>query len=229
MLSILFLASCSQEEMFYSCNPIVNEWAEENLDEISKMERKNWLTTKDVQYRMAIYVAFSPEQKFSFWEGKLNEVLKLNWSQNEHEHIVSLLEYVKANKEIFNPEGFDEDSFDKFIYLWIEKSKEEFAWNSSIIYAIIASGEKMIDTKGTLEVYEDGNIVQRIKTRTESHTPDCDCNINDDWCMNRVSNPPSPGYPTMTADCKNATCKVVSGCGTFFRKKCDGKCVFDYI
>ena len=216
----------------YSCDPQIDKWAKSHDSEISKMERKHWIAMEeDIQYKMATYAAFSPNQKFSFWKEKLSEVLKLNWSSDEHEHIASLLEYIEVHKDIFDPKKFDEDSFDKFIYLWIEKGKTQFRWNSNVIYAIAASGETMTDTKGTLLITHKTNnyTIQRVKTRSESGSAsECDCNVSDDWCSTRTSNLPS-GSPTVMADCKNSSCEGTSGCGTLFLKSCDGKCVYEYL
>lgn len=224
LFTLCFLTSCMQDEVIYSCDSTVNEWANEHLEEISKMSRDNWLDLQDSEYKMATYLAFTPEQKYLFWKEKISEVLSLDWNADEKEHIQSLESYIEQHKDYFNPETLDEDSFDKYMYLWFEKAKDELNWSSDVLYAMVVSGEIMMDKEGALRTRESVNVMRkRVKSNSE-----CDCSTADDWCMNRVANLP-PGSPKVTGTCVSGDCETnKKGCGTFMMKPCNGKCEYKY-
>ena len=224
LIVILFLTSCTQDEITYSCNPEINEWTKSHLSEITQMSRNSWLKQRDHGYKMAIYAAFTPQQKFTFWKEKIAEVIELDWNSDEKKHILSLNSYIEEHRELFNTKTFDEDSFDRYMYLWFETAKEKFKWSNETLFAMVVSGEIMTDKTGTLKIRE-ANPFTRNRTKVNS---ECDCNQSDDWCQSRVNNLP-PNYPTIIADCSQESCELKSGCGVLFLKECNGICKYQYI
>ena len=82
----LVLFSCEAEELkVYSCDETINEWAQQNLDKIRIMKRNQW-NNLDESRKRAAYVAFTPEQKIALWKGKVEQILTLEWSEEELEH-----------------------------------------------------------------------------------------------------------------------------------------------
>lgn len=215
LIAILVFTSCSQDEEFYSCDPDVDQWTKEHLSEIKTMTRSNWLEVEGEDYKKAVYIAFTPDQEILFWKEKLSEVLELDWNSEERNHIKLLINYIEQNPELFDDMNSDKDSFEKFVYLWLERAREELKWDDSIIYAIAVSGERMIDTKGTL-----GTINSRSLTPTSKTKSDCTCNGGINVC--------GPGNITAFYVCEqpDGGCEIIpKSCGFLFQSECNGDCV----
>lgn len=220
LIAIWFLTSCSQDEKFYSCNQDIDQWTKERLDDIKTMKRSDWLQVDGEEYRRAAYRAFDPIQKYIFWKDKIAEVLELDWNPEEKKHIKLLADYLNQHSDMFDKANFDEDSFEIFMYSWSEKAKEEFQWDGQILYAIVASGEKMIDIKGTLEIKDSKPLTRATKN-------DCGCSKSSDYCSFRNSPPGS--YPIVVFSCGSDNCDTVGGCGTLLQYTCDGNCFGKYV
>lgn len=75
---LLGMSSCQQDdELIYSCDPVEDAWAKENLDDIRVMTRANWLEIDDSKKRV-VYRAFSAEQKQDFWVEKIDKISLLS-------------------------------------------------------------------------------------------------------------------------------------------------------
>lgn len=209
LIAILVFTSCTQDEVFYSCDSEVDQWTKERLADIKTMKRTDWLEVEGEDYQRAIYNAFDPEQKYLFWKEKLAEVLKLEWNPEEKKHIELLSNYIDKNPKIFDRASFDKDSFDKFMYSWLEKARDEFEWDDSVLYAIAISGETMADTNGTIKA----KITMRATPPTKAKT-ECSCNKSRSVCF-------VAGW-----SCKDPyTCtKVSDGCGLLNLEECNGNC-----
>jgi len=209
---VLLMSSCSQDdEMTYCCNEEINNFIVENLGEIQKMTRGEWLNSAE-EMKAPIFGAFSSEQKIEFWREKLTETLLLDWNDLEAEHIRKLLEFVE------NPDNFiyfnvheskseeEIEYFEIFMYKWTEYAYDVLNWNKQQIGAIIASGNRLIDTKGRLLV----NNVKRVKSVSENK---CNCNITviGDFCSG-------------SATCEDTDCEEVPYCGIFLLQMCNGEC-----
>jgi hypothetical protein len=176
------------------------------------MSRAEWLLL-DENLKNSVFAAFQPIQKHEFWKEKMQEVLMLNWNEQEASHLNLLLETVKEHSIWFdtnNRTESDIEQFEIFMYKWIEYAKEKFGWNKNQIGAIVASGNRLINKKGILEFNRDSNV--RLKSSSESATSNCNCHIGSDFCT----------YPT---ECKNITCFPSPwGCGWLIIQACDGYC-----
>ena len=75
---ILILMSCNQDDIVYSCNEEVNQWAKENLDGLRTMSREDWKGLSDNK-KIAAYRAFNQEQRITFWKDKFAAVKMLDW------------------------------------------------------------------------------------------------------------------------------------------------------
>lgn len=227
-------SSCSSDDTVFSCDPETNVWAKKNMSAISEMTRDSWLRIGDEEKEKAAYRAFSVNQRHDFWIDKINEVMALDWSTAEHEHLRELLQYVTGHENIFmdNPEGFD-DSTLRFLYLWEETGREKLGWTDMTLYAILASGHEMIDKSGKLEGVSYLDVVEgERQTRSSSG---CDCSTVSDWCQSRVMHDLSPTAPSIpgpvvVANCSDGECEASgSGCGTFFGYSCNGNCKYEYL
>jgi len=210
------LSSCSKDE-FYSCDKDANLWVKNNLAEIKLMTRADFLAIGDIVYMRAAYTAFSPNQKQALWIGKIEEVLKLDWTEQEYLHIQSILELIK-NKSFFSLKDRDPEAFDKEeleIYKWTEYAQEELGWDKKFLYALIATPQEMSADK-TLKVITSNlrNLPYQHEFETEHDnvSPDCKCSTTSDWCFWG-----SMCYWT-------AKCRRTQNCGTWWDYWCDGMC-----
>lgn len=176
-LSFLFI-SCQGENTFYSCDPKVDAWAKDNLKEIQSIDTETF-RKYDTNYRLAIFNAISPQKRVSIWEEKINETLKLNWSEAESEHIKQLLTIINENIEWYE-NGVPEEKqkeYEIMAYRWADYAREKLGWNNELIAAIAASPLLLKNTKGEL-------IVSPItmRTRLKSETETCTCNPTVSFC-----------------------------------------------
>ena len=208
--------SCSKDERVYSCDKEVDSWVKENLTNIQKMTRNDWLKLGEDVNRAA-YRAFTPKQKFIFWKEKMNEVLALDWNEAEKKHIELMYETVSVNPQWFasdfSKNEAEWEKFEQFTYRWVEIAEANFGWSKNIIGPMIASGNKMLNTRGELLL----NVDSAIRLRNVAPSSYCACSTESDFCS----------YPYTCRD--NGDCKDKSGwpaCGLLLLYTCDGLCVY---
>ncbi|MDR2410803.1 MAG: bacteriocin fulvocin C-related protein [Bacteroidales bacterium] len=206
------LFSCSQDEEVYSCDKEVNVWVKENLSDIQQMSREDWLRL-DERVNRAAYVAFTSEQKQEFWIQKFQEVLSLDWNELEKSHIEILSQKILDNPNWFL-DGFSQneamyEEFEIFTFKWMESAEENLGWDKNLIGAIVASGNKLLDTKGKIQVNIDASV--RLKNGAEKS---CDCNVGINIC-----------FPKGCLDSQYSNCdKKIIGCGFALLGPCNGLC-----
>ena len=205
------LCSCDKETT-YSCDESIDNWVHENLSEIRLMSRSEWNNLEE-GLKIPVYRAFTLQQRVDFWNEKLTNVLALNWSEKEREHIGLLNKFINEHRSFLN--GYDimsddeKNIFDLFFYGWMDKAKINFKWSDKLIYAILASGNTLIDTNGTLLVNQSSSRSSLLSSSEST----CNCSQSSDWCT------------PIGWDCENAPCDKTSlGCGTILVYDCDGRC-----
>lgn len=218
VLFVLFVTSCQQEEMTYSCNSDENAWVKQNLSEIRSMTREDWIHTVQ-NLKLPVYRAFTTDQKQEFWKLKIQGVMAdYKWGEDEYSHLEKCYKAISENENWFIANvKIDEntsEAFEIFMFKWIAYAVDELKWSNELIAAIIASGEEIgIDSKRKPYLKLNANVARKVKTRTEL---DCDCNSNNvvfTMCA--------------TSKCNAGICKETEdGCGAFYRDKCDGLCMY---
>lgn len=213
----IIISSCGNDEPKYSCNQEIDEWVKDYIDEIHSMTRAEWLET-DADYSIAIYRAFTPEQRVGFWREKFQELKSLSWSKGEMLHIEGLEFFFENNLHLFGNEARTDEQLDEvelFLYKWIEKAKKEYAWTNDMIMSIIASGDKVVNTNG--DVYEKSRMGAKYKSSSVGTVaptkPNCNCHVKSSFtCSSHQA-------------CEKATCSDTNfGCGFFLLWDCDGLC-----
>lgn len=202
--------SCIKEEC-YCCNNEVNTWVKEHLDEVRSMTRAEWNELPSTVSR-ACYIAFTPQQKARFWDQKMQQVLTLDWSEAERQHLITLRSFIASNPDIFKPEKLYRpdmyDKFDRFMYEWYDYAQSEFGWTKHLAGSIAASGYDLINKTGAARI---GGHTD-FKPGWDGNLVDCNCNINNDFCDGN-------------AVCTDDACKEsFHGCGWVWVNKCDGLC-----
>ncbi|MDR0895719.1 MAG: bacteriocin fulvocin C-related protein [Prevotellaceae bacterium] len=207
---IVFASACSSvDEPVYSCNSDVNAWVKANLSTIQQMDRNQWLQLGE-NVKRASFIAFTAKQKQLFWEQKIEEILVFDWNANEKEHLERLLSMIKEHPQWFEDAYLRVESnrkeFEILTFKWADYARNQLGWSKDLVGNIIASGNRLIDKTGKMEV--NGNLVTP-KTYSESS---CNCSKESDWCSSDWK-------------CKNSKCEIkINACGTFWRHDCDGDC-----
>ena len=203
------VSSCSMDEDMFSCDPDVNQWAKSNLTEIRQMSSADFLEVGDLVYMRAAYNALTPNQRQSLWIEKLENVLKLDWTEKEGQFIESMLEFVKTNSFIFSNKR-DPKALEKIeieYYRWEVYAYEELIWDKNLLGAVVGTPQNLSENK---EIISNFNISPIVKTRGE----DCECKTGSgDFCMDFFTK------------CCDKSCKEKpSSCGWFWGQDCNGVC-----
>lgn len=211
MVLLVNLSSCTQEdEHVYSCNKNLDSWIKENLPSIQSMSRKDWLRA-DSTTTIALYRAFTPQQRVKFWKEKLNEVKTLKWSEKELLHIQKIEDFVNAHTEYFDGKDLTDDQLDSlelFSYQWTEYAITTLGWSKQLCGSIIGTGKQLKNKKGELVATSVSSHSNSRITKLEN----CDCSVTSDWC--------GIGWY-----CKDTDCDTDNfGCGFLLLYNCDGNC-----
>ena len=182
------------------------------------MSRSDWLKL-DERVNRAAYIAFTPEQKYLFWRVKISEVMSLGWNKAEIKHLELLYNAVSDNPRWFTNDfsknEVEWEEFELFEYRWLEYAKDNLGWGNYLIGSIVASGNKLLDINGKLQIMNNS----MIKLRADTELPICECASKDDWCINPFTycgkNGSCPGFCKQTYD---------GGCGWLLKYICDGMC-----
>lgn len=217
---ILFLSVClcsCNQEIVYSCNESIDEWVHENLSEIRLMSRSEWNCLEE-EIKIPVYRAFTNQQRVDFWNERITDILALEWSKEEKSHINLLLKFICEHQYFLDGYKLMSDDeknvFDLFFYRWIDKAKIDFKWSDKILYSILASGNTLLDTKGTLATTA-RQFGSRAATLASTESK-CNCSKSSDWCMSS-----SASYSCEDKPCDDDT---LIGCGTLLNYDCDGRC-----
>jgi hypothetical protein len=205
--------SCSQDEEVFSCNKEVNAWVKENLADIRQMGREDWLRL-DENLKRGTYVAFDPEQKQTFWLQKTQEVLLLDWSEAEKEHLELLYQTILNNPIWFSKDRTEKEyeEYDLFQYKWVEYAVEKLVWTPEQVGAIVSTGNKVLNKEGGIQI---NNAGSRLKSASESN---CNCNSS----LGNMYNECGSQYKHCSTQ---SSCIGSSwGCSPLLLGKCDGLC-----
>ena len=219
----LFALTSCQRDVF-SCDPDLDKEIRTNLKFIRQMTRTDMVKMDDIHLQKAAFRAFSPEQRKAIWMEKLDEVMLLNWNDEEKQHIELLQSFLDKYEGMFS-KGFTEQQQNNLlieIYRWAEYAKNTLGWNDKIINAMAGNPNRMLTKTGILE----GKIAKNtklIKTRSEADFGDCECNSDHSEDESMVI------YDCGSKDACFGTshCKRTSfGCGLFWGSPCNGSCYY---
>lgn len=219
---ILFLAiitGCSKyEDENYSCNEKANQWAKSNLNEIKMMEVAEWHSMNDIVYQKAAYVAFDNRQRKELWLSKLNETLKLEWTDDEKEHIFKLIHLIEDKPELFDKKTSVDDKTELMIHQWKEYALEQLKWDHELIYAIIKTPENLNANKRlNINMYNNPATKEKGESN-EDKKPLCNCNSNEShkWYLCTL----------VFHQCHVGVCEIRNkDCGDLWLYECNGLCV----
>lgn len=225
IMLIFTLFACTTEDHVYSCDPEVNEFIKGNLSEIQSLSRSEFnKISKNIQ--PAMFAAMPTGKKQMMWEEKTNEVLKLDWTNKERQHIELLLQEIKSNYKWYEDPILYEDEIDTFAYKWLSYANDELQWDQSTVYHIGFCLNPIIKNEGkTMFLEEENNEIETnnfiIKTRVEY--PDVPATVKC-TCRESEGDYYTSCGATKLMECKKWNCIAVFGCGLAFQQVCDGGC-----
>lgn len=206
VVAVLAVYACSrsEDEVVYSCDERLDEWAHVNLRSIRSMDREAWLNL-DEEYKRPAFNALTPEQKILFWKEKLTEVMtSFQWSEAEMDHLMKLFRYLDEHPDMYEPEVMTDSvrnaSYRQFVVQWKGEVMIDLDWSEELIYGILYTGNRLLDKEGHYQT----KVMKRVQTKIEA-APDesCSCNtVQEDSCV--------------------AGCTKVLGCGAFGGDICNG-------
>lgn len=215
----LLMSSCSQDEVFYSCDEEEDAFVKDNLNEIQKMTRGEWLESSQ-DLKIPMYRAFTVEQKQLFWKEKIEKVMDCyEWTEEEQRHFMNLYNAIAEHSDWFiekdKMKEAELEEFEIFVYKWTEYAREVLQWSDKLIAYIVCSGED-IEVINRMPVIKSVTVIstKRLRSKSESKFGDCNCTYKG-WIL-------CPGGSCME---EPGLCdETKSGCGYFLTSPCNGYC-----
>lgn len=208
VFSVVFLLSCQKSELEFSCDPAINEYVIEHLEEFSELSVQELVSYK-LQLQKAIFNSWDYQKKRSAWLDKFHYVLNnMPFTESENAHIQRLIAHI--SEDYFLKENIERNPEirSRFATEWINYSINDLGWSNQFIafmvYRLYTDQAQFASELSMLR-----SIGTTIKTDPESG--DCDCNVSADFCGNSY--------------CSSGGCTTVTtGCGWLWSMSCDGSC-----
>ena len=210
LFSLLMFASCRQDQLEYSCDPVINDYVSIHKAEFLKYAVVD-LATSDPLMQQAIFRSFTPEKKREIWLQKIHYLLDNEpYSAAEYAHVEKLLDQLHEN--YFSKENLELEANlrSQFASNWINYAKNSLGWSNKyiafVVFRVYTSQVQFDAEISALKV-----IRQNASANTEGGT--CNCNTGNDYC------------PSMT-NCGAGSCMITTGCGWFWTETCNGECKY---
>jgi hypothetical protein len=204
---IIFLFSCQNSELEYSCDPVINEFVTEKSAELSHLTLEE-LISYEINLQRAIFNSWDYRKKRDIWIEKLSIILESEpFSQSEKEHIQKVIDHL--DYDYFSNENIiaEVDYRSLFANQWVNYAKNDLSWSERdlafVVYRLYTD-QYQFDS----ELSDLNSLNSDVTTNSEE---DCNCNVTEDFC----------GY----VDCQALDCTTKpTGCGWFWSMECDGTC-----
>ena len=157
-----FACDRNDDDLMYSCNPVVHKAVVSNLQTVRKMNRETWLKLRQ-DFKRAVYRAFTPTQRKNLWLGKFAELRQLPWSQEELAHIKKVEDFMNEHDEIYADKKLtdeEENVIDLFFANWSKEAESSLGWDRKIAISIAGTPCRTTDTKGTVELVKKGLVLK---------------------------------------------------------------------
>ncbi len=102
------------------------------------MSREELLQISDIGQRANTFSQLSGDNQYQIWMDKFDELLRLNFSKPEKEHIQKLKDFIADNKEALysTPSVEAMTNMQKFSVGWTLTAQKELGWSNELIYYI---------------------------------------------------------------------------------------------
>jgi hypothetical protein len=213
----LFSSCAKENDLKCSCDEEVNAWANKNINEIRTFSIED-VQSFDIEKVRASFRAFTPEQRYTFWQDKLEQVLSLSgWSADETKFLTDVKSGLKQEwfEEDFKNDETNVQQMNDMVDKW-KSSAANLGWSKSLTYSVFGSPYLLKDKTGTLV-----NAVAKVNAPSSQKTistESCGCSTSDDWCATQSGH---------NDYCKSGSCTTSSwGCGWGLAYKCTGLCTY---
>lgn len=235
------LACQDIKEKVYCCDSAINKAVIDNLPNIRQMDRSQWLKLRE-DFKIPVYRAFTPEQKHELWKGKFVEVKQLPWTKAERKHINKAIKWVETHPFLWSDRKSTDkelNEMDLFFTKWTIEAEEKLNWDKRVAIALFQTPDRMLDTKGTLEITKTGLILKPINKasieeaelevdtadiETPSDTTDITETEEELFCSCHEGSIVTLCFP-LSCERGWMPCKVTEkGCGLWWNQECNGLC-----
>jgi hypothetical protein len=210
ILCMTILSSCSKEQLL-SCDPIIDEWAKENLHYYENAGREELLELSLSEQR-AIIIGLSGAKRVQLWNEKLEiikeEKILIGEELSIYESIINTLQpihFENSNKT---------QEFLGFVEQKLEILYDRYAWDEQKEFYFL-------HTWLTKKEYADAYIFEHLQTKgefdpsigggTNTDAKACECRANRAECFG-------------TQLCEKGGCETELGCGILNMSLCNGLC-----
>ena len=102
------------------------------------MSRDEFLKISDEGLMRKTFSELSGENRYQIWTARFDELLKLNFTAKEKEHIKSMKTYLIENKDGLYIKRKEKalTKFETFMGEWSKYAKDQLGWNDILIYYI---------------------------------------------------------------------------------------------
>ena len=210
VISIVALISCSKDGERLSCDPVIDDWAKQNVSMYENITRTDFLKFSLSEQR-AIYNGVSGARKVQFWREKLNIIIEHDLLSNGE------LEIFKEIVEYMNPDHFDDSSQTDDLMTHsqdcVEKLMKEYGWDDEKVFYYT-------HTWLTKEEYIDAYLFEKL---AETRSGLQDTIIGGGGARNCECKRSFFGCPALGI-CTDGNCTEVKGCGLLGGEYCTGRC-----
>ncbi len=201
------LYSCQQTELQFSCDPVIDAYVTENIEELAQLTIYE-VTVYELPLQRAIFATWSAEKKRNAWLEKLQYVLENEpLTEAETRHVQALVDHLVPG--YFGEEVTRQEKEVRYAFAdkWINYAFTELGWPDEYIGFMVY---RLYTSPAQLEAEVSGLEELNSTVSSDSEDP-CGCNTSDDYCR----------YNT----CKSSDCKTTStGCGFLGMDSCNGYC-----
>jgi len=212
---IFFLASCMQEKVNFSCDPVLNEYVSTHQEALAQLSFHE-LVSSDLEFQQAVFRSYNPAKQRDLWLKKIQYLLdNEKYSADEYAHVKSLLDHLHENyfaKENLKSEASNRS---RFKTNWIDVAKNKFGWTnryiSFVVYSLYTNQDQfelgVHALSSGVSVNNTGVSVNKINPTAKI----CSCSTNSSFC---------------DMACSPNGCQKSTGCGWFWSETCDGNCLW---
>lgn len=212
LFASLLMSSCQSLDL--SCDPLINDWAKENIKRYESYNREQ-IVQLPLSRQKAIYRGLSGNKKLELWRGKFEMTLiDETLSKPEKEQLLNLLNNLSA-KLFDNTKEWER--FQPYLKEWESTMRTKYNWNETKLFIYCHTWLSESELRNAI-------LYDSIITKTQGLTPGlddenenkkCSC-LTDAYCAY------SEGY--YKCEIENNKCEINGGCGLLGQQDCTGTC-----
>lgn len=206
LVFVFIFTSCKQDEILFSCDPILNEYVAANQAQLKQI-KINELASSGLDFQKAVFRSFDAAKKRDVWLEKIQILLETQeYTKDEYNHVEKLINHILL--DYFKPENLGSQNKERidFATHWIEYAKDNLGWSDQdvafVVYRLYTNREQFQSELNVLKSLH-------LQTSANSEGGTCNCNVSSSFCPN---------------SCNGGNCGISGGCGWLWSEACDGIC-----